>query len=218
SLDGRTLAAAGLSRKLRLFDATSATLLHEMPTEAPIQTLSVAPRSGLLVAGDQAGKITVWELKTGQPAGAWQAHSDWVLGSAVSPDGNELATAGADRQIGIWSLQTRKQLFSLAGHDGKVLSVDFSQDGALLASAGEDKSVRLWDAHTGRALATLRGHAGTVRAVRFGNRPGLLASGSDDGAIRLWHLEALTRSGTELEADVRRQFGVEPEDPAPSAP
>jgi len=202
------LAAAGLDRKLRIFDASSAVLLHEVETSTPIQTLSVAPQSGLLLAGDQAGMLTIWDLNSGQAEGAWQAHSDWLLGSAVSPDGRELATAGADRMIYIWDLHTRQRLFSLSGHHGKVLSVDFSADSALLASAGEDKSVRLWDAHTGRALAILTGHAGVVRAVRFTGQAGLLASGSDDGAIRLWHLDDLGRSGAELESNIRRQFGL----------
>jgi WD40 repeat protein/serine/threonine protein kinase len=214
SVDGRTLAAAGLDRKLRIFSVDSAALLHEVATSTAIQTLSVDPRSGALVSGDQAGVLTVWDLGTGQSRGAWQAHSDWILGSAISADGSELASAGADHLVQIWNLQTRKRLFTLAGHEGKVLSVDFSHDGALLASTGEDKSVRLWDARTGTALATLPGHTGIVRAVRFTNRVGLLASGSDDGAIRLWRLEDLTRPGPELEDDITRQFGLMPETPA----
>jgi WD40 repeat protein len=208
SADGRKLAAAGLDRKLRVFETSSATLLHEVETSTPIQTLSVAPQSGLLLAGDQAGLLTVWDLNSGQAQGNWQAHGDWVLGSAVSPDGSQLASAGADRMIYVWDLHTHKRQFALSGHDGKVLSLDFSADGALLASAGEDKSVRLWDARTGRALAILTGHAGVVRAVRFTNQAGLLASGSDDGAIRLWHLDDLRRPGADLESNIRRQFSL----------
>jgi WD40 repeat protein/serine/threonine protein kinase len=208
SLDGRNLAAAGLDRKLRIFDVSSGALLHETPTHAAVQTLSIAPQSGLLVAGDQAGMLTLWDLKAAQSQGTWQAHSDWVLGSAISPDGSRLASASADRSIGVWDLRGRNRLLSLTGHEAKVLSVDFSPDGAWLASAGEDKSVRLWDAHSGKALATLTGHAGIVRAVRFLNQPDLLASGSDDGAIRLWHLTDLKRPAAQLGADLTREFSL----------
>jgi WD40 repeat protein len=208
SLDGRLLAAAGLDRKLRIFDVTSGALLQEHETSTPIQTMNVVPQSGALFTGDQAGVLTLWDLKTGQPQAAWQAHSDWVLGSAISPDGTSLASAGADRVVKVWNAHTHKRLFTLTGHDGKVLSLDYSPDGARLASAGEDKTVRLWDPRTGRALATLTGHAGIVRAVRFTEREALLASGSDDGAIRLWRLDDLTRSGRELEASLTRRFGL----------
>jgi eukaryotic-like serine/threonine-protein kinase len=210
SLDGKTLVAAGLDRKLRLFDVASAALLFERETNAPVQTIRVAPESGLLFTGDQAGVLAVWDGKTAELVASWQAHADWVLGSALSADGTLFASASADRTIKIWNARTRKHLFTLTGHDGKVLSLDFSANSALLASAAEDKSVRLWDAHSGRALATLTGHSGIVRAVRFTDHPTLLASGSDDGAIRLWHLEALTRSGPDLAAAISRQFGLEP--------
>ena len=211
SPDGRSLAAAGLDRQLRLFDVASATLIRAHETSTPIQTISIVAGSGVLITGDQAGVLTFWDPKTGQSLAAFQAHSDWVLGSAVSPDGTLLASAGADRLVKIWNVQTHKRLFTLEGHQGKVLTLDFSPDGALLASAGEDKLVRLWDARSGRALATLSGHTGIVRAVRFTDRPALLASGGDDGRILLWHLEDLRRAGSELEADLTRQFGLKPE-------
>ncbi|MES1177638.1 MAG: protein kinase [Myxococcales bacterium] len=210
SRDGRTLTAAGLDRKLRLFDVASAALILERETNAPVQTMSIAPESGLLFTGDQAGVLSVWDPKTLEAKASWQAHADWVLGGAISADGTLYASAGADRSIKIWNAQTRKHLLTLLGHAGKVLSVDFSADGRLLVSAGEDKSVRLWDSHSGKALATLVGHSGIVRAVRFTDQPALLASGSDDGVIRLWHIEALTRSGADLEAAISRQFGLEP--------
>ncbi len=208
SPDGLTLAAAGKDRKLRLFEASSGALLHEVETSVPVQTLSVVAQTGALLAGDQAGNVTVWDMRTGQPQASFSAHDDWILGSAVSPDGTLLATAGADRLVHLFSLAGRQRLFTLVGHEGKVVSVDFSSDGTLLASASEDKTVRVWDARTGRALATLTGHAGVVRAVRFTNQPGLLASGSDDGVIRLWQLRDLRRPGIDLEAQITDQFGL----------
>jgi len=207
--DGQTLAAAGLERKLRIFEVNTGALLAEQETLAPIQTISVVPHSGLLVTGDQAGVLTMRDIKTGKAEAAWQAHSDWILASAISSDGSRLASAGADRMVRLWSLPNRQRLLSMPGHAGKVLSVDFSADGAWLASAGEDKTVRVWNARSGAALATLPGHSGMVRAVRFTRQPGLVASGSDDGAIRLWHLDDLTRPGAELEAELIRQFGLD---------
>jgi len=214
ALDGQTLAAGGIERKLRIFDVHSAALLEELETLAPIQTMSVVPHSGALVTGDQAGVLTLRDMKTGRAEVAWQAHGDWILGSAISPDGTQLASAGADRLVRIWSLPSHKRLFSLAGHDGKVLSVDFSANGSQLASSSEDKTVRLWNPLTGKALATLPGHTGSVRAVRFTQGALVLASGSDDGTIRLWHLDNLTRSGTELATDVTRQFLLDRAPPA----
>lgn len=209
-LDGQTIAAAGIERKLRIFEVASGALVAEEETLSPIQTMSIDPHSGALLTGDQAGVLTVRDMKTGRTQAAWQAHGDWILGSAISPDGTQLASAGADRLVRVWNLHSHQRLFSLAGHSGKVLSVDFSPDGKQLASAGEDKAVRIWNPLTGTPLATLPGHTGSVRAVRFTQRAFVLASGSDDGSIRLWHLDDLKRPAAELEANLTRQFGLEP--------
>ena len=214
ALDGRTLAAAGLERKLRIFDVHTGSLIREEETLAAIQTMAVVPGSGALVTGDQAGVITVRNLQTGRTEAAWQAHSDWILGSAISPDATQLATAGADRLVRVWSLPSHQRLFSLPGHGGKVLSVDFSAGGTYLASASEDKTVRVWDPRTGRALATLPGHTGSVRAVRFTRQGSLLASGSDDGTIRLWPLQDLTRPAADLESELAHRFGSQPAPPS----
>jgi WD40 repeat protein len=203
------LVVGGIERKLRIFDVGSGALLAELETLAPVQTISVDPHSGQLITGDQAGVLTVRDLKTGRAEVAWQAHADWILGSAVSADGTQLASAGADRLVRVWNLRTHQRLHSLAGHGAKVLSVDFSSDGKQLASAGEDKTVRIWSPLTGVALAILPGHTANVRAVRFTQRASLLASGSDDGTIRLWHLDDLTRPAMDLEANLNRRFGLE---------
>ena len=208
--DGLSLVAGGIERKLRIFDVGSGALLAEQETLAPIQTISVEPHSGRFVTGDQAGVLTVRDLKTGRAEVAWQAHGDWILGSAISPDGTQLASAGADRLVRVWNLATHQRLLSLNGHEAKVLSVDFSADGTQLASASEDKTVRIWSPLTGIPLATLPGHTATVRAVRFTQRASLLASGGDDGTIRLWHLDDLKRPAAELETNLTRQFGLEP--------
>jgi len=213
ALGGQTLAAAGIERKLRIFDVNTGNLLAMQETLAPIQTMNVVPGSGALVTGDQAGVLTVRDIKTGKVETAWQAHGDWILGSAISADGSRLASAGADRLLRLWSLPGHERLFSLAGHAGKVLSVDFSADGAWLASASEDKTVRIWNSRNGEALATLPGHTGSVRAVRFTRRAGELASGSDDGSIRLWRLDDLARPAARIEADLIGQFGLEASPP-----
>jgi len=208
--DGQTLVAAGLERKIRIFDVASGALLAEEETLAPIQTMSVVRQSGTLVTGDQAGVLTLRNMKTGRAETAWQAHGDWILGTAITPDGARLASAGADRLVRVWDLRSHARLSSLIGHAGRVLSVDFSRDGAQLASASEDKTVRIWSPRAGALLATLPGHTATVRAVRYTGHGSVLASGSDDGTIRLWHLDDLERPAPELEADLSRQFGLEP--------
>src|SRR5262249_16347494 len=68
------------------------------------------------------------------------------------PDGQRIATCGADSAIKLWDVYSFQdktllsEVATLTGHDGPVTSVAFSPDGNTLASASADGTVRLWHA------------------------------------------------------------------------
>lgn len=69
-----------------------------------------------------------------------------VLSVPFRPDGQVLATGGADRAVRLWDVGGRRPLGQLlAGHRDHVRGLVFSPDGRLLASASIDGSVILWD-------------------------------------------------------------------------
>lgn len=129
-----------------------------------------------------------------------RAHTGWVWAVAYSPQGDTLASAGADGTIILWDTATRQPLGEpLTGHTGWARAVAFSPDGATLASGGADGTVRLWVASTGQPLdAPLTDHTSFVTAVAFSPDGQTLASASADGTIRLWDVETGEPRGNPL--------------------
>jgi WD40 repeat protein len=116
----------------------------------------------------------------------FQGQKGTVLGIAVSPDSQRIASAHLQSAILLWEPNGRL-LKVLSGHQDAVLDVAFSPDGKTLVSAGWDGTVRLWS-REGKPLKILRGHQGKVRAVVVSPDGQWIASASEDHTVKLWNL------------------------------
>jgi len=121
-------------------------------------------------------------------------HSEEILGMALSPDGQLLATGGRDRIICLWDYAQGRSVARLTGHRDWVWWVAFSPDGRQLASAARDGEVALWDAASGARLACAQAHRGAAYALVFVGE--LLITTGEDGHLAAWDARGLERRWT----------------------
>jgi WD40 repeat protein len=108
--------------------------------------LAFAPDGRTLIAGDNEGGLSVWDLPSGRLRTTISRASEtggvWAV--AFSPDGQTLATGGDDGLVRLWDPVLFLERATLPGHRAKVHALAFSPTGKALASGDFTGVIRLW--------------------------------------------------------------------------
>lgn len=147
-----------------------------------------SPQEALLAAGSYDGRVRLWRLPGGEPAGELEAGLDKVLAVAFSPDGKHIAAGGRNGVVAVWDWPSRKERRLSAGGPA-AHAVRFSPDGDEVCAALGDGSVRLWRID-GKAQRRLVAHRGKASAVAFSPDGQRVVSGGEDGRVRVWSMRS----------------------------
>lgn len=135
-----------------------------MPSQPTLPLLGIALLLSLPVLAQQPPLPEGAESRVGSVGDP--AKLPGIYRVELSPDGQTLATRGADQIVRVWDLTTGKERFPLDGHEDRVYDLAFSRDGKRIVtvSPGADEKILLWDTRTGKLVKEME-QAG--RVVRF---------------------------------------------------
>lgn len=169
-----------------------------------IQSLAMNSEGNLLVSGSFR-EIKVWRRPSDvQIRNIALGTAGQVM--AVSPDGQQVAVAGADFVIRVWPTvpvsdpQSPLPPVQLSGHTAAVTSLRFTQDGQQLVSGSIDQTIRIWHVEK-QSLQDLIETPGPVTALEIMlQKPSpptdaatpqlpvsnMIVTGGGDNSLRIW--------------------------------
>ncbi|GAA3808856.1 hypothetical protein GCM10022403_048680 [Streptomyces coacervatus] len=135
-----------------------------------VGAVGFSANGSLLAAGDQMGRVALWDGTASRRAGVLRNVFPAPLGDrpeavnalAFSPDGRTLAVSGDAGSVQLWDVATRQPLGTpLTTPGDAIASLAFSPDGTTLYAGGAHIPLQRYDIDPGRAIARVCARART---------------------------------------------------------
>ncbi len=150
--DGRTLAAGGSGRTIRLWDLTTGKLLPSLRHDDRKGCRGLAwSADGRTLAAALGRGVELWDPRARRRIGLVADHADAVSAVAYSRDGRWLLSGSWDGTVRLYEVDPRRPgiLREHSSRDwglGKVFDVALAPDGMTAAAAGDDEPrLVVWD-------------------------------------------------------------------------
>ncbi|MBS0659987.1 MAG: protein kinase [Verrucomicrobia bacterium] len=186
SSDGLRLAAWAEAGRITIWRCDSGQVEAEVAHPGDVTAAAWSPDDRLLAVGHSDGTVTLSAPTAGAPFTTLAAQTDLVADLAWSPDGQRLATSGANEfSASVWDVASRRRVLGPLRHSHGITSLAWEPGGPRLATGSMDETVKIWDSASGRELVALRGLEDSVTALAWGPG-GQLAAGGGFGALKVW--------------------------------
>mmetsp|Transcript_34213 Transcript_34213/g.45225 ORF Transcript_34213/g.45225 Transcript_34213/m.45225 type:complete len:464 (-) Transcript_34213:136-1527(-) len=204
SADGQFAATGSYDGTVKIWDTTTAQLLHSLEGPGEIDWLAWHTKGNAVLAGSQDATLWMWLAQTGQCMQVFAGHQDAVTCGLFTANGKQVISGSADCTVKIWAPKTGacKHTFSGHGfHEAPINCMASNNDGALLLTGAQDGNISLLSIQTPRVIALIAHDPGatsimdqgdveccSVETVGFCNTTTWIASGGSDKTLRIWDI------------------------------
>ncbi len=150
--DGRTLATCGYDKSIRLWDAETGELIHELAGHnGAVYDVAFHPSGDFLVSASADDTCKVWRVRDGMRMDTLAQPLAEVYACQFTPDGKAIVCVGADKNVRVWRFishdkpRVNPMVVARFAHESPIVRMAFLADGRRLITAAEDRTVKLWD-------------------------------------------------------------------------
>jgi len=213
SPDGEKI-VGGTGSKVRLWDLQGNPIGQAFEGHKElVVSVAFSPDGEKIVSGSHDGTIRLWDLQGNlicKPIEGHEGRSEdsvrglerYVTAVAFSPNGQVIASGGADATVRLWDLNGNPTISPLREHKSfsHITSLAFSKDGQILVSGSGDATVGIWDLR-GSYVAQLCEVNSVGCSVAFSSNGQLIIADSEPRAkVSLWNLHNNSNQSFKLDS------------------
>ena len=207
SPDSSSIASASEDQSVHVWNAANGMLIYiHRGHRGAVQTVAWSPDGKRIASGGDDRTVQVWlPVKSSRSkakssffstlfSGAlhvrdeftYHGHHGKISSVAWSPNGQRIASVGADKTLQVWDAATEKKYFLHRNSSAALNTVAWSPDSRYLASGGNDMLGQVWDSITRHSIYTYRGHTSYIMSVAWSPKGKFLASTGVDRTVQVW--------------------------------
>jgi WD40 repeat protein len=203
SPDGRYLVTLGADGTAKIWDAqTGEPIVTLSGHTARVNDAAISPDGKTIATASEDTDVILWDAISGQQIRVISGHDEgplmgntFVGVTAVnfSPEGEKLATAGADGKVKVFDVNSGQELLSIIADPQRrygVTQVTFTPDGGRLVTGTDAPAVvRIWDVNSGEELFSLPAVSGLIGGLALSPNGKRLAISESNGPLYMWSLD-----------------------------
>jgi len=130
-----------LSDGLRIYNGSTYQLAGVMsvPGGQGVNGIAANGEGSMALTAGRDGKLLMWNVPARKKVQTYLNHTDWIVNTAVSPNGKVGASASVDLTVNIWDLATGKSIAKIANTSPIGSQIGFTGDGKyFIATTASD--------------------------------------------------------------------------------
>ncbi|EFA82464.1 WD40 repeat-containing protein [Heterostelium album PN500] len=168
-------------------------------SNAIINSMCYNNNGTLLATGCVDGTIRIFDIKSCQAIGGWQAHSSEILAVQFYNDDNKIFSLGKDGRLNQWNIHTMGKPEKEYEYPGfpidthRTTKISFNSDGTSFVVGSNNKYALIYNVENNSPVAKIGGHSGPVVTVDWHPTMSSCVTGSLDQTVRLSKLSKNTQ-------------------------
>jgi WD40 repeat protein len=161
-VDGKRVVTVGRDRAAKLTDTGSGAFLENVNLlRGELTAVARHPSQDIVVVGgeDRVPYVYVMDRSKNMKIAddttlirKLERQQGVISALAWSPDGRQIAVAGASPEVVIYDAETGKRVAACTGHPAGIYAIAYTPDSAKIATGGFDGTVRIYNTATGEKL------------------------------------------------------------------